>query len=61
MASGQDVIQLSIGRGPDLAPAPHIVDALKKAADCDSNYGYTLSKGKSELLSAIADYCRRKV
>lgn len=59
MASGQDVIQLSIG-SPDLAPAPHIVDALKKAADCDSNYGYTLSKGKSELLSAIADWYEEK-
>ncbi|WP_378954694.1 aminotransferase class I/II-fold pyridoxal phosphate-dependent enzyme [Pelosinus sp. sgz500959] len=59
MASGQDVIQLSIG-SPDLAPAPHIIDALKKEISCDRNYGYTLSKGKSELLSAIADWYGEK-
>lgn len=59
IAAGQDVIQLSIG-SPDLAPAPHIIDALKEAADCDGNYGYTLSKGKQELLSAIADWYEEK-
>ena len=57
--AGQDVIQLSIG-SPDLAPATHIVEALKRAADCENNYGYTLSKGKPELLSAIADWYQQK-
>ena len=30
IAEGQDVITLSLG-SPDLAPAPHIVEAMKKA------------------------------
>lgn len=59
IASGQDVIQLSIG-SPDLAPAPHIIEALQKNIDCNSNYGYTLSKGKGELLSAVADWYGKK-
>ncbi|MEN6411895.1 MAG: aminotransferase class I/II-fold pyridoxal phosphate-dependent enzyme [Veillonellales bacterium] len=58
-AAGQDVIQLSIG-SPDMHPAPHIIAALKKAADGLDNYGYTLSKGKPELLTAIADWYREK-
>lgn len=58
-AAGKDVIQLAIG-SPDLAPAAHIVEALKKAADCSYSYGYTLTKGKTELLNAIADWYREK-
>jgi LL-diaminopimelate aminotransferase len=58
-ASGKDIIQLSIGN-PDMAPAPHIVEALKNAAACGSNYGYTLSKGKPELLQAIAAWYEQK-
>lgn len=59
MAAGTDVIQLSIG-SPDLAPAPHIIEALRNATTCEKNYGYTLSKGKVELLSAIADWYLQK-
>ena len=56
---GKDIIQLSIG-SPDLPPAPHIVEALQTTVHCENNYGYTLSKGKTELLSAIADwYCHK--
>lgn len=58
-AAGQDVIQLSIG-SPDMHPAPHIVAALKNASDGLDNYGYTLSKGNPELLTAIADWYRGK-
>jgi LL-diaminopimelate aminotransferase len=58
-ASGKDVIQLSIGT-PDMAPALHIVEALKNGAACGDNYGYTLSKGKPELLTAIADWYQEK-
>lgn len=58
-ASGKDIIQLSIGT-PDMAPAPHIVEALKDAAACGNNYGYTLSKGKPELLTAIAQWYQEK-
>ena len=58
VAAGKDVITLSIG-SPDMAPAPHIVEALKKSTDCCLNYGYTLSKGVPELLDAISQwYCK---
>lgn len=59
VAAGRDVITLSIG-SPDLAPAPHIINALKAAADCHLNYGYTLSKGTPELLNAIANWYQSK-
>lgn len=59
VAAGRDVITLSIG-SPDLAPAPHIITALKAAADCHLNYGYTLSKGIPELLNAIANWYQSK-
>lgn len=58
VAAGKDVITLSIG-SPDMAPAPHIVAALKDSVDCCFNYGYTLSKGDPELLTAIADWYRK--
>ena len=58
-AAGKDVITLSIG-SPDLAPAPHIIDALKTSADSCFNYGYTLSKGVPELLQAIANWYNHK-
>jgi len=58
-ATGADVIQLSIGT-PDMFPATHIIEALKNAANCGSNYGYTLSKGMPELLTAIAEWYKNK-
>lgn len=59
LASGKDVITLSIG-SPDMAPAPHITQALTNAANDICNYGYTLSKGDPELLEAIANWYRQK-
>ena len=59
IAQGQDVITLSLG-SPDLAPAPHIVDAMKKALDDDASYGYTLSKGTPGFLNAVAGWYQRK-
>lgn len=56
---GRDVITLSLG-SPDLAPAPHIVDAMKKAMDKDTSYGYTLSKGTPEFLTAVANWYQSK-
>jgi len=58
-AAGTDVIQLSIGT-PDLVPAAHIIEALQNAVSCGNNYGYTLSKGKPELLTAIAQWYQNK-
>lgn len=59
VAAGKDVITLSIG-SPDMAPAPHIVSALKNAVDCCYNYGYALSKGSPDLLQAIAQWYQNK-
>lgn len=59
IAAGQDVITLSLG-SPDLAPAPHIVAAMKNALDDDASYGYTLSKGTPEFLQAVAGWYQRK-
>ncbi len=59
IAQGKDVITLSLG-SPDLAPAPHIVAAMKQALDQDSSYGYTLSKGTSEFLHAVTGWYARK-
>lgn len=59
VAAGKDVITLSIG-SPDMAPAPHVVEALKDSVvDC-LHYGYTLSKGVPELLEAIAGWYHKK-
>ncbi len=59
IAQGQDVITLSLG-SPDLAPAPHIVAAMKQALDDDLSYGYTLSKGTPDFLSAVTGWYARK-
>ncbi|MBP2639991.1 MAG: LL-diaminopimelate aminotransferase [Firmicutes bacterium] len=59
VAKGHDVITLSIG-SPDMAPAPHIVKALMDACALSTSYGYTLSKGISPFLQAIADWYKMK-
>ncbi len=59
LATGKDVITLSIG-SPDMAPAPHITQALINASNDIGNYGYTLSKGDPELLEAIAKWYQKK-
>lgn len=59
VAAGKDVITLSIG-SPDMAPAPHIIEALKNSIDGRMNYGYTLSRGVPELLTAIANWYQAK-
>jgi len=59
LAKGKDVITLSIG-SPDLAPAPHIVQALISAADDQGSYGYTLSKGIPEFLEAVANWYQQQ-
>jgi LL-diaminopimelate aminotransferase len=59
IAGGQDVITLSLG-SPDLAPAPHIREAMRRAIDQDESYGYTLSKGVPDFLSAVAGWYGRK-
>lgn len=58
VAAGKDVISLSIG-SPDLAPAPHIMEALQSSIMDPRNYGYTLSKGVPEFLQAVADWYKK--
>ena len=58
-AAGRDLIQLSIG-SPDLPPAQHIIEALKSAAGKGTNYGYTLTKGTNEFLTAVARWYRQR-
>lgn len=59
LARGRDVITLSIG-SPDMAPAPHIVQALMDGAADLNSYGYTLSKGLTEFLNAVALWYEQK-
>jgi LL-diaminopimelate aminotransferase len=55
VAAGQDVITLSLG-SPDMAPAPHVMEALLRGVADPKNYGYALSKGMPEFLQAVADW-----
>lgn len=59
VAAGQDVITLSIG-SPDMAPAPHIIEALQRGVVNPKNYGYALSKGTPEFLAAVAAWYKTK-
>ncbi len=59
VAAGKDVITLSLG-SPDMPPAPHVVEALKKGVADPKNYGYALSKGTPDFLQAVADWYRTK-
>ncbi|MCX7779704.1 MAG: LL-diaminopimelate aminotransferase [Negativicutes bacterium] len=58
-AAGRDIITLSIG-SPDMAPAPHIIDTLIEASRDITNYGYTLSRGTSDFLRAVANWYQEK-
>ncbi len=55
VAAGKDVITLSLG-SPDMPPAPHVMEALKKGVADPKNYGYALSKGTTDFLQAVADW-----
>lgn len=54
-AAGVDVISLGIG-DPDLPTPPHILDALKRAADEPANHRYPESDGLPEFRRAIAKW-----
>jgi LL-diaminopimelate aminotransferase len=57
--AGKDIITLSIG-SPDMAPARHIMEALIQSSADMRNYGYTLSKGTTSFLEAVANWYKRK-
>jgi LL-diaminopimelate aminotransferase len=56
-AQGVDVISFGIG-DPDLPTPPHVLDALKTAADEPANHRYPESDGLPELRRAMADWYR---
>ncbi len=57
-ATGIEVIDLSVG-SPDLPPAPHILEALRKAVENPRNYTYPLA-GKIELHQALAKWYKKR-
>ena len=57
-AQGADVIRLDVG-SPDLPPAPHIVDALTRAAACPDAHGYQSHRGTRALRLAWAQMYAR--
>lgn len=58
LASGQDVINLSIGT-PDFPPAPHIMEAVSQAALIPEQYQYSLTETRS-LLDAVQGWYSRR-
>lgn len=57
-AEGEEVIDLSIG-APNIPPAPHITEALCRAAANPKNYVYAISD-RPALLSAVAGWYERR-
>ena len=55
---GEKIIDFSIG-SPDIAPAPHIMEALLKAAEDSANYRYAIHD-LPRLQQAITDWYRRR-
>lgn len=55
---GEKIIDFSIG-SPDIAPAPHIMKALLKAAEDPANYRYAIHD-LPRLQQAITDWYRRR-
>ncbi len=58
LARGRHVIDLSVGT-PNIPPAPHIVEALVKAAEKPENYIYAISD-TSELQEAVSLWYKRR-
>lgn len=57
-ARGLKVINLGVG-SPDLPPAPHIIEALRKAVSDPANYSYALG-GTSRLHEALAGWYKQR-
>ena len=54
-ARGVDVIRMDMG-SPDLPPAPHVIDALKKSADDPGHHGYMPFDGTPNYRQAWSDF-----
>ncbi|HDZ23622.1 MAG TPA: LL-diaminopimelate aminotransferase [Desulfobacteraceae bacterium] len=55
MARGVDIIDLGVG-DPDIPTPPHIIDALKKAADDPANHGYPSYSGMPAFRETVAEW-----
>lgn len=58
LAMGRHVVDLSVGT-PNIPPAPHIIDAMVKAAADPKNYIYAIND-TSALQQAASDWYRRR-
>ena len=56
---GKEIIRLDIG-SPDMPPAPHIIEALARAASRADAHGYQAHSGPPALRQAWADYYREQ-
>ncbi len=54
-ARGVDIIDMGVG-DPDLPTPPHIIDALKRAADEPANHRYPSYSGMNDLKDAVAHW-----
>ena len=57
-ASGLDIISLGVG-GPDLPPAPSVIDTLSREASRPDTHSYQPYVGIPELRQAFADWFHR--
>ena len=57
-ARGIEVINLGVG-SPDQPPAPHIIEALRKAVADPKNYSYSLG-GTANLHNALANWYKQR-
>ena len=58
-ARGVDIIDLGIG-DPDLPTPPHIIEALKKAADDPANHRYPSYSGMGDFKEAVAKWYQER-
>lgn len=59
LAKGMDVIDLGVG-DPDLPTPPHIVEALKRAAEDPANHRYPSYSGMKDFKVAVARWYERR-
>jgi LL-diaminopimelate aminotransferase len=57
-ARGVDLIDMGIG-DPDLPTPPHIIEAIKRAAETPANHRYPDYEGQMSFRSAVADWYRK--
>jgi LL-diaminopimelate aminotransferase len=58
-AKGVDIIDLSVG-DPDIPTPPHIVEALKRAAEDPQNHRYPSYEGLLSFREAVSDWYKKR-